>query len=297
MHLDLLHTFLDVARLGSFAAVARERDVDPSSISRNIQTLEDELGYRLFVRSTRKLMLTEAGSATRERLQAPLTEIENIRASGLDMVARPSGLLRVTASSALGERWLVPRLAAFRAKYPEIEFDLLLTDRRVDLREEHVDLALRLGETVDGDYVMSRLVDTRYRVVATPDFMARANPQIGQPDDLADHDCIVFPIPGYRSTWRFRQSDGATQEVPVQPALTISSAMGIRRATLEHLGVALLADWCLGNDIEAGRLVDLFPDIEVSAANFETAIWIAYPTRDYVPAKLRVFIDHLRGSV
>ncbi|WP_419906739.1 LysR family transcriptional regulator [Hoeflea sp.] len=291
-----LETFLDVARHGSFAAVARLRNVDPSSISRQIAALETALGYRLFDRTTRRLAMTEAGRITFDRIQNPLEEIAQVRAAAGDAVGNPTGLIRVTASVAFGERWLVPRLAAFRKSYPDIDLDLSLTDRQLDLVADNIDVAIRLGNRVEGGFIVSRLMPTRYHVVASPKYIA-ANPRCAAPEDLAHHDTVVFPLPGYRSSWRFRKPPDATREIAINGTLTISNALAVRRAALEGLGVALLSDWTVGDDLEAGTLVDLFPDYEASASDFDTAAWILYPSRAYVPAKTRVFIDYLRSAL
>lgn len=296
MNLDAFETFVQVARLGSFAAAARSSDCDPSIVSRQIAGLEKELGYRLFDRNTRRLALTEAGRVTFERVQGPLNDIREIPDIARSMVSQPSGQLRVTASLALGEHWLVPRLPAFQKQFPDIAFDLLLSDSRVDLVGEQIDLAIRLGQRVKGAYVASRLMMTRYRVVASAAYLAKRAP-LNRPADIEHHNCIVFPFAGYRSLWRFRSSNGSTDEISVQGGITISSALAIRRAALEGMGVALMADWLIEDDMASGALIDLLPNHEVSAADFDTAAWVVYPTRDYVPTKTRVFIDYLRSTV
>ncbi len=296
MDIAAFQTFIDVARRGSFAAVARELGLDPSSISRQIAVLEKEIGYRLFDRTTRRLALTEAGRLTFERIQNPLEELDQIRDAALAIVNLPCGRLRVTASTAFAERWLIPRLAGFREKFPDINLDLVLSDTRIDLVAEGVDVAIRLGDRVEGPFIVSRLMPTYYRVVASLGYLKKHG-KLDAPSDLLHHDCIVFPLPGYRSQWRFRDKAGRIRKVNVSDTLAVSNALAIRRAVLEGLGVALLGDWTIGGDIENGDLVDLFPGFEASAANFDTAAWILYPSRGYVPVKTRAFIDHLRAMV
>lgn len=293
MDIALLRTFVAVARSGSFAARARESDVDPSSVSRAVATLEEQIGVRLFDRTTRRLALTEAGRLYLDRITPLLTELDGAADAARDVVSEPSGLLRVTASVAFGERWLMPRVASFRARHPRIALDLALTDAVVDLAAEGIDVGLRLGPSVSGSLVVTKLFDTRYRVVASPAYLRRR----GRPDapsDLAKHDGILFALPGYRSRWRFRGPGIGGVETLPRASLFIASALAIRRAALDGLGVALLADWTIRDDLRSGRLVDLFPKLEASAADFETAAWIVYPSRDYVPARLRAFIDYLK---
>ena len=299
MDLDALATALAVSRRGSFAAVARDRDVDPSSVSRQVAALEAELGFPVFERTTRRLSLTEAGRVYLSRIADPLEAIEAAREAGADALDVPSGPLRVTASVAFGERWLVPRLPAFRDAFPAVELDVVLTDAVIDVAAEGIDVALRLGPRPVGSGVASRLMGTGYRVVASPGYLERhAAP--AAPLDLAEHDCLVFPLPGYRTRWRFRRrgaKGSAAEGVVVRAALTVSNALALRRAALVGLGVALLADWTIGDDVRGGTLIDLFPDLEASAANFDTAAWVVRPTRAYTPRKVSALVDHLRASV
>ena len=296
MDLDALRTFIDVARRGSFAAVARERSVDPSSVSRQIAVLESDLGFRLFDRTTRRLSPTEAGRVYHDRVAGLVEELTLAREVGADVLAAPKGRLRVTASVAFGERWLMPRIASFRRAYPKLDLDLVLSDGVVDIAAEGIDVGIRLGTRMTGPLVATRLFPTRYRVVASPDYIERyGHPHA--PEDLAENDCLVFPLPGYRSLWRFRSGERVVAEVEPRAVLTISNALALRRAALDGLGIALLADWTIGADIKEGTLVDLFPALDASAADFDTAAWIVYPSRSYVPAKTRTFIDHLKGSV
>lgn len=295
MDTDLIGLCIAVARRGSFAAVARERGVDPSAVSRQVAALEASLGFAVFERTTRRLSPTEAGRVYLARVADPLAALEAAREAGADVVAAPAGLLRVTTSVAFGERWLVPRLAAFHTAYPAIEIDAVLTDATLDLSAEGIDVALRLGPRPSGTGVASRLMATRYHAVAAPDYLDRR----GRPDaplDLAGHDCLVFPLSGYRTRWRFREPGGMAEGVAVHPTLTVSNALALRRAALEGMGVALLAGWTVADDLAAGSLIDLFPSLEASAADFDTAVWIVRPTGAYTPRKATALVDHLRAS-
>lgn len=296
MDLDLLRTLIAVERHGSFAAVARAEGVDPSSVSRRIAVLEEVLDLRLFDRTTRRLRMTEAGRVYLGRV-APLVEaLDEAVDAARDLVAKPSGLLRVTTSVAFGERWLTPRLAPFRAAYPQIEIELLLSDATVDIAAEGIDLALRLGPRPEGALIAAKLFDTRYRAVATQSYLdGRAAPTT--PADLADHNGILFALPRFGTAWRFRQDAAApVEDVTPRRVLTISNALAIRRAVLDGLGVALLADWTVQEDIASGKLIDLLPGHEGTATDFDAAVWIVYPSRDYVPARLRALLDHLRSA-
>jgi len=296
MNIDALAIFVEVLEAGSFAAVARKRDLDPSAISRVIAALEEELGFRLFQRTTRRLAPTEAGAVYFERIRGLVEDLDRARAEGRDRVAGPSGNLRVTASASFGLSRIVPTIAAFKRRYPDLSLDVRLTDNVVDLVGERIDVAVRLGPRPEGDLICARLMTTHYRVCASPTYLETAGcPQ--RPEDLEAHRCLLFPLAGYRTRWRFRDPHGRLVEIPVKGNIVISNAMALHRAALDGLGPVLLADWLVDDDLAVGRLVDLFPDHEVTAADFDTAAWILYPSRAYVPMKVRVFIDHLKATV
>lgn len=300
MEIETLKTFAAVMQQGSFAAVARAQNVDPSVISRAIATMESELGFRLFQRTTRKLSPTEAGAIYFERIRHALEELDQAKLQAADASAEPRGTLRVTASVTFGQKWLVPKLATFRKRYPSLALDLLLTDTNVDLVAERIDVAVRLGPRVDSGMVGTLLMPTRYYVVASPAYVKRHG-RPSTPIEIASHDCLLLPLSGYRTRWIFRDQrvrGKPTKDVsvPVHGSLTISTALGLHQAALDGLGPALLANWVIEDDIARGRLIDLFPDHRVTATDFETAVRLLYPSKAYLPLKVRAFIDFLKSQ-
>lgn len=296
METEALKTFVEVVRTGSFAAVARRLDVDPSSVSRVIAVLEAQIGFRLFQRTTRHLAPTEAGALYFERILPLLEGMEQANTEARDVLGEPRGRLRVTASVAFGTVVLVPILPRLRAAYPGLGIDLILTDAVIDIIAEKVDIAIRLGQLSDNRLVSAKLMPTRYRAVASPSYLKRAS-QLRRPSDLSSHDCLVFPLPGYRSHWKFRDKRAQVSEVPIKGTVSISNSLALRRAALDGLGPALLANWLVDPDIHRKALVELFPRCEASAQDFDTAAWIVYPSRAYVPRKVRVFIDFLKAEI
>jgi len=293
MDLTLLYTFADVVRRGSFAAVARDRDTDASSISRAIAALEGALGVRLFQRTTRRLALTEAGSAYYERVVPLLEGLAAASAEVADLGDQPLGTVRVTASVAFGQRVVVPMLPDFLARHSGLGIDLVLTDTVLDVVGERIDVAIRLGTLPDSDLVATKLAAVTYRVVATPAYLsARGLP--ASPADLAAHECLRFGIPGFRRSWRFRQGMGEVHDVPVSGRVVISNGLALQSCALAGLGVALLPCWLVDDMVRAGQLVDIFPRWEVSGADFATAVWLVFPTRAYVPRKTRAFVGALQ---
>ncbi|MHA3980982.1 LysR family transcriptional regulator, partial [Halovulum sp. GXIMD14794] len=286
MNLNDLSLIQEVARLGSFAAVARQRDVDPSSIGRVVAGVETALGLRLFSRTTRRMELTEAGALYLARI-APLTEeLERAREEARAIQTEPRGTLRLSASATFGQNFIVPRLAGFRATYPEVAVEGLFSDTNIDLVADRIDLAIRLAPEVEGDYVVSKLMDTRYHVVASPAYLAKAPPLL-QPEDLANHRAILFPFRDYRSRWLFRDPEGEVSDQPVAGDIVLSPAGAIRDAALAGLGPALLPDWLIKGDLQAGRLVTTIAGWDVTATTFDTAAWLVFPSRSFVPGKVR----------
>ncbi|MEL6218213.1 MAG: LysR family transcriptional regulator [Pseudomonadota bacterium] len=291
--LDLLR---EVARRGSFAAAARVLGLDPSSVSRTIAGLERDLGFRLFQRTTRRLSLTEAGDVYLARVDPLIDALAEARSEAEAASSGPRGTLRLTASVTFGQRLLLPLLPGFRAAYPDLALDCLFTDETLDLVGERIDLAIRLAPAIEGDLIAAKLMDTRYRVVASPDYLAAA-PPITTPADLGTHPCLLFALRSYRTAWRFRAPDGTEERVAISGNLVLSPAGSLHQAALSGFGPALLPDWLIDADMADGRLTDLFPQHEVAATSFDTAAFLVYPSRSHLPAKVRVMVDHLRAHL
>lgn len=292
MDLAELELFGEVARLGSFAAVARRRETDPSSVSRAVAALEAELGTRLFHRTTRSMALTEAGERFARRVEVLLEDFSAARAEALNATDVASGVIRLTASVGFAQVCVVPLLPELCARHEGLDVDLVATDANLDLSAEGIDLAIRLAPRPEGNYVASMLRPTRYHVVASPAFAERHAPK--QPTELERMPALVFPLAGFRSRWLFRNRAGRTTEVHVQGRVQTSSSIALRDLARRGVGTALLGDWLVEDDLARGELVDLFPHHEVTATQFETAAWLLYPSRRFLPAKTRVVIDFLR---
>jgi DNA-binding transcriptional LysR family regulator len=293
MDIAALELFIAVARRGSFAAVAKERNVDPSSVSRAVAELEGELSLRLFQRTTRSMRLTEAGDLYLARVEPLIDELARAREAAAQVTGAPRGLLRLTASVTFGQMRIVPLLAEFRARYPELRLECLFTDANVDLVADRVDLAVRLAPTIEGDLIAAKLMDTRYRVVASPAWLA-SQPPLSRPADLASRQVLLFNIKAYRTRWLFRDGAGRVEAVPIQGDVTLAPAGSLLTAALAGLGPALLPDWLVSDAVAAGGLVDVFPEHAATATTFDTAAWLVYPSRAYLPGKVRVMADFLK---
>ena len=297
MDIESLRLFVQVARRGSFALVARDRGTDPSSVSRTIASLEDELRVRLLQRSTRRMTLTEAGAKYLARVEPLLEELDQARDQALAISASPIGTIRMTASVAFGQKCIAPLLPKLRSTYPALGVDLFLADANLDLVSEGIDLAVRLGPSLDSALIGVKLLDTRYRVCVSAAYLENCRQQeqrLKTPADLAAHDCVLMNLPDYRSRWLFRDASGTISSIAVRGDVLISSPLVLLTCALDGMGPALLADWLAGEALATRKLIDPFPDYAVTATNFETAAWLLYPSRSYLPIKVRIVIDFLR---
>lgn len=296
MEIQALRTVLIVAQHGSLAGAARSLDLDASTVSRIVANVERELGLRLFQRSTRRLSITEEGEAYLRRIAPLVEELEAACEASRSHRLSPQGTLRLTASVAFAHECIVPLLPALQATYPAISVDLLATDANVDLLADGVDLAIRLAAAPEGDLISTKLMPTRYRVVAAPAFVAQHGP-VAHPRDLADLPCVRFSLPEFRDRWRFRQGDEPAFETPVGGKTLISNALSLRQAVRHGMGPGLLADWLVRRDLHEGRLVDLFPAFACAATSFDTGAYALYPSRTYLPQKVRVALDFFRARL
>jgi DNA-binding transcriptional LysR family regulator len=287
-----LRIFFEVVRQGSFAAAARRLEVDPSVVTRAIAALEAGLQTRVFNRTTRRLALTEAGTAFYEQAGPAYEQLDRAIDEARSSSGQLTGLVRLTASVAFGQHVLLPLLPALHAEHPGLQVELHLTEAVLDLLQGEADIALRLGGSADASLVGLPLRPVRYRVYASPAYLERhGRPR--RPADLAGCECLRFTKPGYRSVWTFRDAKGAVEAVEVGGWLSVTTASALHRAALDGLGPVLLADLLAGDDVATGRLVDLFPGHEAGAGELPSSVWLLYASRE-VPRRVRAVAQFLR---
>lgn len=293
MKLSNLELFEEVYRRGSFSAVARTRNVAPSVISRAIAALEAELGTLLFYRTTRKIAPTEAATVLAQEIEQHLDALRSLHTTLADTADGPSGVLRISASHSFGIRHLSRVIPAFCAKYPQVTVQLSLTDQVVDIVGDRFDLALRHGPLPDSSMIARPILRTRYHVCASPAYL-EATGHPADPAEISARDCLTFPLPGFSTIWRFRDANGYESEIPIRSAMSANSGLVLRDCALQGLGIVLLSDWLIGEDLTDGRLVDLFPAYDVTPSNFQTVISAVYPNRKYTPQKVKAFVSFLQ---
>jgi DNA-binding transcriptional LysR family regulator len=289
---ERLALFLRVCEAGSFSEAARNLDLAPSSVARQINALERALGCSLFRRSTRRLAISEAGEILRLRGSRIVAELEDTRRalSGIDAI--PRGKVRMTAPQAFGQRHLVPALAGFLNRFPEVSVELILEDAFVDMIEQRIDLALRIGVLADSSLVALRLAPQLRVACASPAYLrTRGVPQ--RLEDLARHDCLTTPGTPPSGWWMFGES-AAGKRLPVRGRFVCSNIDALLRAGHGGLGVMHMATWLVGEDIRAGKLVRLFPRQPLSRG--KTGIHLVRPAGP-APAKVRALIQFLREYI
>lgn len=282
-----LRVFVRVMDLGNFSAAAIDLGLTPSAVSKLISRLEDRLGARLLARSTRRLTLTPEGEGFLVRARRIVADIEEAEAEVARVRGAPRGTLRINAGTAFGLHQLAPALADFLVRYPEIDVELSITDRMVDLIEEHADVALRGGRLPEGAYVQRKIADLQRVICAAPSYLARrGTPRTAA--DLKDHDCIVVATPGL-NRWPFK-TRGGIDVVDVRARLSTDDAEAALRLAIAGAGIVRLADVIVGEPLRNGELVALLGEVH-HVEPFPLAA--VYPAgRNRLP-RVAVFIDFL----
>src|SRR5450830_277963 len=267
--IDSLKTFLAVASSGNFSEVARQQDVAVSSVTRKVDALEAELGTALFHRSSRRIHLTDAGEQFVPRARTILSEIAAARDALHQLDDLPRGPLTVAAPTVFGRRHVVPAVAGFMHQYPGVEVDLHLSDQVIDLAEQGVDVAIRIGVLPDSDLQATLLAPVRLVTCASPAYLARAG-RPASPVDLLQHECISVATPPAPSfIWRYAGVN-RNQPLAVRGRFRTDDKDGMLQAALGGLGVLHIATWVVSDHLRDGSLVALFPH-ELTAPPAEAA--------------------------
>jgi DNA-binding transcriptional LysR family regulator len=277
-------TFVAIIEEGSLAAAARRLGRSAPAVTRILGGLEQRLGVRLIQRTTRRLAATEAGErffAACQRLLAEVAEIEQAAAGA----GVPSGRLRITAPSLFGRLHVVPVVNAFMSRFADVQVELMLVDRVVDLVEEGIDVAVRIGHLPDSSLTQRRVGLVRRVLCASPAYLKRAGtPQ--KPHDLAHHDLLAFSGIGALRAWRFR-SGGRSITVPIKPRLIVNQADAAIAAALDGRGITLVLSYQVAEFVRARRLVELLH----AFAPESQAVQLVYPGHRLMAPSVRAFLD------
>ncbi|MEM9330150.1 MAG: LysR family transcriptional regulator [Pseudomonadota bacterium] len=282
---DDLEVFSKVVSMGSMSAAAREMGLSPAVISKRLQRLEERLGTRLLHRTTRQISLTESGQGFYERVVAILAGVEEAEA----FVARRStlarGLLKISAPTSFGRMHIAPHLVKFMRANPELRVNLELSDTYVDIVSRGYDLAIRIGELPDSTLVARRLAPVRRILCAAPKYLEKA----GEPKTLEDLDHHSVIPPHYSSPWKLEGDEGIVTYRPDSTLQTNSSEV-VRETVIAGLGIALRSTWDISEELKSGQLKRVLHRYSSSKG---LGIYAVYPSRNFLPAKVRLFIDYL----
>ena len=287
--------FVRVVETGSFSEAARQMGTTKANISKQVARLEKTLHAKLLNRSTRKLGLTEAGTAIFQNALRMLEEARALEATAAGLQAGPGGTLRVSASLAFGNTYLGGLLPEFMARYPDIRVVLSMTDRYVDLVEENIDVALRMAPRIDLLSAVARpIAPINYVLAASPAYLEKHGTP-GSIAELAAHRCLTFGSAGAAVTWQFERDD-KQESVRVDSAMCANSSPALRLAMLRGGGIALLPTYVVEEDIRRGEALRLLPDWG-AVGSFGDRLFAVYLENRFLPPKVRVFIDYLVQTI
>ena len=286
-----IRLFNKVAETGSFSEAGRQLGLAPSSVSRQVNTLEESLGTRLLNRTTRNLHLTEAGELYYERTHRILGEIEDANIAVSQLQQEPRGTLRLNIPVVFGRRYIAPTLPEFLERHPDVRVELQVTDHYVDLIEDGADLAIRIGGLTNASFIARKLVSIRRVLVASPGYIERHGAP-STPEDLANHNCLQSRVHPGETVWEL-SGEGRVVKVRVAGNLHANNVEAINTAMLNGGGIALLPTWVTGKDVQRGDAVVLLPDYQPDRPDMESAAYAVYPYNRNVSAKVRAYIDFI----
>ena len=292
--LKAFESFVSVATRGSLTAAAKAEGVAPAIMGRRLDALEEHLGVKLLVRTTRRISLTHEGSAFLEDCQRLLADVANAEASVSEGGVKATGHLRITAPAGFGRRHVAPLVPRFRAVHPDVTISLNLSDRVVDLAGEGFDCAVRVGDLPDSSLVSVRIADNRRLCVATPEYLARRGTPRA-PAELVQHDCLTLSSDASQTRgWAFRvpHTDGGAEVMHLKPGgpLDCSDGQVLHDWCLAGYGIAWRSTWEVEAEIAAGRLVEV---LHAFAAP-PNGIYVVFPQRKHLPLRVRLWIEFLK---
>ncbi|WP_051216469.1 LysR substrate-binding domain-containing protein [Ferrimonas futtsuensis] len=279
--------FVAVAETESFTAAGKRLGISTAQVSRQVSALESRLAAKLLYRTTRKVSLTDAGRTYYQHCRQVLDGLSEAERAVTNLQDTPRGQLRVTAPVTFGERTLAPLVNDFALRYPELEVQLVLTNQRLDLVEEGMDLAIRLGRLEDSSMMARRLASRQLHVCASPGYLSL----YGEPHSLTEldrHQCLV----GTMDYWRF-QEEGRSRNVRVRGRLRCNSGWALTDAALKGLGLAQLPDYYVQESLASGQLVSVLDHLSEQGEG----VWALYPHNRHLSPKVRLLVDYLVESM
>lgn len=282
-HWERVEAFIAVVRFGSFAAAARELQVSNSHVSRLVSQLEQQLGTQLLYRTTRQIRLTDAGQLYYDSCRHLFDGLREAESLLQHHQGQPTGLLKITAATTFGDRYIAPLVNDFQLLYPQLKVQMYFSNRQVELIEEGFDLAIRMGVMRESTLIAKRLCDRREYIVGSPTYLAR----VSAPQTLTDlerHNCLV----GTRGYWLLSER-GQRKDLQVRGNWQANSGPALLDAARKGLGLAQLPDYYVDEFLADGRLIAVLDDYRFNDAG----VWVVYPQQRHLAPKVRLFIDFL----
>lgn len=286
--LAAMETFVCVVETGSFSAAARRLNIGQPAVSKTIAHLEKRLAVSLLLRSTRGLTPTEAGLAFFERAKRALEEADEADNAARGIASGLSGILRISAAVTFGRLHIVPHLGPFLDQHPQLNIDLMLDDRNINLVEEGIDVALRMGALTDSGLTARKIADCRRVVLGTPAYFAKYG-EPTCPAELSKHQAVVYNLGG-GTTWQFAKGS-EQQSVILSGRLRVSAAEGVREAVLADQGLTLASEWMFAPELASGAVKTVMHDWTLP----DLDLWALFPTGRMASAKARAFVEYVQG--
>ena len=286
--LAAMEAFVLVVDTGSFSAAARRLQVGQPAVSKLVAQLEERLGVKLLVRTTRGLTATEAGLNYYERARRSIEEADEAELAARGAGRSLTGKLRVSAAVTFARTQLMPRLPEFLARHPGLEIDFVLDDRNVDLVQEGIDVGLRMGRLVDSSLIARRIASARHVVVGTPAYFARAGEPTA-PEELSAHQAVIYAQKGGGAVWIFRR-DGVEISITLEGRLRVSAAEGVREAVFAGAGIAIASEWMFAPEIVDGSVKVVLKNWELPSID----LWAVFPAGRTATTKARTFVSFVQ---
>lgn len=284
--LNAMETFINVVESGSFSGAARRLEIGQPAVSKTVAQLEQRLGVRLLLRSTRGLMPTEAGQRYYERAVRAIDEADQADRSAREAGSALSGPLRICAAVTFARLRILPYLQAFLDLHPQLSIDVVLDDRHIDMLEQGIDVALRMGSLADSGMTARKIAQSPRSVVGTPAYFARAGIP-ASPADLSGHNAVIYGQVG-GSNWEFRR-DSSEISVAVSGRIKVNAAEGVRAAVLADMGLAIASEWMFEPELHSGALQRVLTEWSLPPVD----LWAVYPSGRLASAKARAFVAYV----
>ena len=290
--LQAMHLFVRVAELSSFSAVAQQMGLARSAVTRQIAALEQHLGIKLMVRSTRRLMLTSAGAAYLEKCRVILNLVEAAETGVAEERQTPRGMIRISLPLTYGLMRVAPILLDFARRYPEVQLDMDYTDRRVNLIEEAIDLSVRITSRLGATEIARRIGSSQLQAVASPSYLAEHGVPL-HPSELINHECLSYTTTAEsKQTWSF-EIDGVLTAYPIRARIHSNNGEALNDAVERGLGIALQPDFIIERSLQSGKVVTILNEFPLP----ELGIYAMLPSNRQVPHRVRVLMDFLTDQL